>query len=381
MLGIHEQALHSGNDSALLECWQVATGAVIFKGRKTRTNGFWLTNRRKIELTIITGTKPMSARHKALSAPNAIRLIVFILASAGLTACDDEDDDKDKAAAMTDGVVPGLVKTTSVRSTAESIGEVEAALTANPAAGVFKRIDHQANAALAGLELPPTEVLLFGNPALGTPLMQANQLVGLDLPQKILAFEDGGLKVAFNTAAYLQKRHGLTNVEESLAKIDGALSKLVERASGTAPDTSAAVVSVNETTEGEGVISVSSQNDFVTTVGKLKQAIDSAGPLTLVGELDHQANAASVDLELRPTTLLVFGNPRLGTPLMQNQRSVAIDLPQKMLVFEDAEGKVFIAYNDPVYLAQRHGIVGQDDTLTKIAGALNGLASGAASLE
>jgi uncharacterized protein (DUF302 family) len=80
-------------------------------------------------------------------------------------------------------------------------------------------------------------------------------------------------------------------------------------------------------------------------------------------------------MELPPTTLLIFGNPRLGTPLMQASRSVAIDLPQKMLVWED-EGEVMVSYNDPQYLAARHGIEGKEEILETISNALENLATG-----
>ncbi len=83
--------------------------------------------------------------------------------------------------------------------------------------------------------------------------------------------------------------------------------------------------------------------------------------LQLVEQLDHSANARNVDLELNLTRLLIFGNPNAGTPLMQSAQTIGIDLPQKMLVFQDAKGLVTIAYNDTAYLAERHGITGQDE--------------------
>lgn len=85
----------------------------------------------------------------------------------------------------------------------------------------------------------------------------------------------------------------------------------------------------------------------------------------------------SLDLELRPTELIVFGNPAVGTPLMQCQQSVAIDLPQKALIWQDAQDRVWLGYNQPAYLKQRHSIEGCDDLLDRIAGVLDGLAQAA----
>ena len=97
--------------------------------------------------------------------------------------------------------------------------------------------------------------------------------------------------------------------------------------------------------------------------------------MTLLATVDHAANAASVDRELPPTTLFVFGNPDVGTPLMRAARSVAIDLPQKLLVWADGSA-VRVSYNDPTYLADGHGIDGQDDRLEAVGDLLRRLATG-----
>lgn len=127
--------------------------------------------------------------------------------------------------------------------------------------------------------------------------------------------------------------------------------------------------------ETAGLVTTESDEPFDATVERITTAIEENDALTLVATVDHAANAASVGLDLPPTTLLLFGNPNLGTPLMQASRSVAIDLPQKMLVWEE-EGTVFVTYNDPQYLAARHGIEDREEILDTIAGALETLATG-----
>jgi uncharacterized protein (DUF302 family) len=127
--------------------------------------------------------------------------------------------------------------------------------------------------------------------------------------------------------------------------------------------------------EGAGLVTVDSTQSFEATVDRITTAIENNDALTLVTIVDHAANAESVGLSLPPTTVLVFGNPNLGTPLMQASRSVAIDLPQKLLVWEE-NGSVYVSYNDPEYLAARHGIEDMDETLSTIAGALESLATG-----
>jgi len=127
--------------------------------------------------------------------------------------------------------------------------------------------------------------------------------------------------------------------------------------------------------EGIGLVTVESDDPFSDTLERIESAIEGNDALSLIATVDHAANAESVGMELPPTTVLIFGNPRLGTPLMQASRSVAIDLPQKMLVWED-EGEVMVSYNDPQYLAARHGIEGKEEILETISNALENLATG-----
>ena len=82
-------------------------------------------------------------------------------------------------------------------------------------------------------------------------------------------------------------------------------------------------------------------------------------------------------MNLRPTRLIIFGNPRLGTPLMNEAQTLAIDLPQKMLVYQNDKNEVFVAFNDPLYLAKRHGVNENREELGKINAALNALAQAA----
>ena len=103
----------------------------------------------------------------------------------------------------------------------------------------------------------------------------------------------------------------------------------------------------------EGVIVVKSKYDVATTADNLANALESKG-LTVFARVDHAAGAAKVGDSLPPTQLVIFGNPKVGTPLMKCQRSVGIDLPQKALVWEDEEGNVWLGYNDPDYLSERH---------------------------
>ena len=102
-----------------------------------------------------------------------------------------------------------------------------------------------------------------------------------------------------------------------------------------------------------GLITVESRFDVRETVDRLAADITSAG-LLIFARIDHAANATQVGMELRPTELLIFGNPRGGTPLMQDKQTAGIDLPVKVLIWEDEEGKVWLTYNEASWLAARH---------------------------
>lgn len=134
--------------------------------------------------------------------------------------------------------------------------------------------------------------------------------------------------------------------------------------------------SVQVATAQDGVSSVDSPFDVQTTLNKLTEALESKG-MTIFGRIDHAANAEKAGLSLRPTQVLLFGNPKLGTPLMNCAQSVALDLPQKMLAWQDETGQTHLGWNDPAYLKVRHNIQGCDEVLETVSGALANFAKAA----
>jgi uncharacterized protein (DUF302 family) len=130
-------------------------------------------------------------------------------------------------------------------------------------------------------------------------------------------------------------------------------------------------------TDGDsGIVTQSVDDESVdAAVQRITEAIETNEDLSLVAELDHAANAATVDLELPPMVVLFFGNPAAGTPVIQESPTAGLDLPQRMLVWDD-EGTVQVSYNDPEFVASRHGIEGQDERLGAIREALETIATG-----
>ena len=104
-----------------------------------------------------------------------------------------------------------------------------------------------------------------------------------------------------------------------------------------------------------GIIDERSQHSVEQTVERLSAMLRAKG-ITLFALVDHGAEAAKIGMTMPPTKLLIFGNPKAGTPLMLAAPSVAIDLPLKILVWEDAQGRTWLSYNSPAYLQERHGV-------------------------
>ncbi len=108
------------------------------------------------------------------------------------------------------------------------------------------------------------------------------------------------------------------------------------------------------------------------------QAEIRAQGMTVFARLDHAAGAAEVGLTLPPTELIIFGNARGGTPLMQSEQTVGIDLPLKALVWEDTAGTTWLSYNEPSWIVQRHSVANAKQVVSKMAAALSAMSRKAA---
>jgi uncharacterized protein (DUF302 family) len=122
-----------------------------------------------------------------------------------------------------------------------------------------------------------------------------------------------------------------------------------------------------------GIISIRSSHDVKTTVDRLENILREKG-MTVFTRINHAEAAQKIGKKLRPTELIIFGNPKVGTPLMQCGQSVALDLPQKALIWQDEAGQVWLSYNDPKYLAYRHSIEECGEVINKIEKALGNFA-------
>jgi len=128
----------------------------------------------------------------------------------------------------------------------------------------------------------------------------------------------------------------------------------------------------------EGMTILASRHPPAETVDRVVAAVAARG-MAVMARIDHAAAAAKVGLELRPTVVLMFGNPAVGTPLMQAKQTIGIDLPLKILVWQDAEGKTWLGYNEPHWIVTRHAAaIGADPAVGTMTKGLAAIAAEAA---
>ena len=124
----------------------------------------------------------------------------------------------------------------------------------------------------------------------------------------------------------------------------------------------------------DGLTTLPSSRGPKETMDRLEAAVKAKG-MTVFARIDHAAGAASAGLSLRPTELLIFGNAKGGTPLMQSMQTIGIDLPLKALAWQDRAGSTWLSYNDPAWLAQRHGLGPESEaTVAALTAALDAVA-------
>ena len=206
------------------------------------------------------------------------------------------------------------------------------------------RIDHSRLAEAEGVYTPPSIVTIFSDPKVNSELIRRNPLTGLDLPFKVLCYaepETLSAQLAYTSASLLGKRHGLS--EEDLRSFENGMDAVL----ATLADVSVSETDLTRVDLNYGIITLPSAFDFSTTVQKLKGVVQSQSDTKWFGEIDFQREAIEQNVEIRPTTLLLFGGPAPGGKAMVDSPKLGLDaFCQKLLVFENETGEVSVAFND-----------------------------------
>ena len=214
------------------------------------------------------------------------------------------------------------------------------------------------------MEIPQSRLIIFGNPKAGTQLMQKNQAVALDLPMKMLVYDDNGTtKIIYNNGSVLMNRYEII-MPELEEKMNGLLDKISPLSvEGTDLQDLKLESILADVQTKESSLSVDDASK------KLEKLL-AEKEFKLISKVEHDKAAQKASLELRPTRLFIFGKPQVGSQLMKMNSTVGLDLPMKMLLWEDENGKTQISYFNGSFLANRHAIQNEELT-TKIDGALN----------
>ena len=253
------------------------------------------------------------------------------------------------------------------------------ALAANPdGPRLVAVVDHSAAAASVGLSLQESSVIVFGNPVIGSRLWRQSPPIGVELPLEILVAASplGVNYVAWSTSSLLRTRFSLDDgqVGDVLTMIDGALARLAGVAADETFVPAEADFDADRIPEDDGLRTRKSEGDAVAGWERLLGALEAAEPVNIAYAIPHEVSAMNAGLETDGVVnrVVVFGNPALGTGIMQRAFTAAIDLPAKMGVWTTEEGATsyFVGFTKPRWIGRRHKV----ETPEMLSGALNSFA-------
>lgn len=237
------------------------------------------------------------------------------------------------------------------------VGIVDENLASSANLSKVVSIDHSRLAQQAGSVMPPATVLIFSDPTLESELIKLNPLVALDLPLRVLAFEDvgdSGSKVIYNSFDFLASRYQLnSNAAKSLRR---QYDHDMNEATRGVPPAAMALFS-NDDMNPDGIITIASPYGYEETIDRVNAAIGEQNDTVHFGVVDFQANARELGIELKPTYLILFGGPGPGGKAMSDAPTLGLDgFCQKFLIWEDASGGINLSFNDLLALAERQDV-------------------------
>jgi len=230
--------------------------------------------------------------------------------------------------------------------------KIETNVSKNEGLDNILEIDHSRLGVKAGSVMQPARVLIFSDVVLDTELIQENPLTALELPLRILAFQDiksGNEKIIYNSFGYIRSRFKLGQLD----KIEKKYAKAITDATmGIAPDKIKHFA--NNEMQPDGILTITSPYDFATTKSKVLEAIATQDDAVSFGEVDFQARAFTVGTEIAPNTMILFGGPAPGAKAMSEAPTLGLDaFCQKFLLWQDKSGKTHLSFNDLLLLAER----------------------------
>lgn len=232
---------------------------------------------------------------------------------------------------------------------------------------IYKEIDFNKYTKSYGRRSRDAKMILFSNPSLEAPLLYENPKMGMEFPTRILTFEDREkfIFIGYNNTEYLSRIYGLNNMG-SVHNMESSLSQITSGTTGNQ-------TMKNETTMvGENAITISSRKSFNQTFNELRNAIADDSEMHLIAEVDHQLNASRVGVNIRANKLLLFTTGELEANLIDRQQLTIMDLPIRILVWENENGTPQVSFTDLYTIKDRHNLV-DVERLSEIRSMLNDL--------
>ncbi|GJM31977.1 MAG: hypothetical protein DHS20C18_09780 [Saprospiraceae bacterium] len=275
-------------------------------------------------------------------------------------ACDKDDE------GLIIGDDEALIVTEQTGSVDAMLASIQAGIGAN-GLSVTATVDHSGAAASAGMSLRPTKLVLFNDATIASNLMTSDQRVGIELPFRILIWEDeaGLTQTGYYNGSTLNDRFGIKDRETYEADLNDLFAGLTN--SGD-PEEKEELFNA-----AAALITMDSDTSVDVTYQRIKDAIATRN-FNIIAEVNHGQNAQNIGVDLRPTRLIIFGNPEGGTPLMQSNQRAGIDLPLKILVWEAEDGEVKISYFGAGTITDRYDIKDNDAVRDAINDALSAIA-------
>ncbi|MCA9076584.1 MAG: DUF302 domain-containing protein [Planctomycetaceae bacterium] len=222
---------------------------------------------------------------------------------------------------------------------------------------VMVDIDHARLGAKAGSPMPPAHVLIWSDPELEASILKHNPLAAVDLPLRVLAYEDkrtGKAAVIANSYDFLAQRHSLPDDAAIRSRYEAAISK----ATKGIPKDVIATFSSNSMPDA-GLVTLTSRHDFATTEKRILDAIQAQSDTVSFGTVDFARRSKTYGVDLRPLRLILFGGPGPGGKAMASAPTLGLDaFCQKLVIWQDEDGTVRVTFNDLLALAERQNVSG-----------------------
>ncbi len=241
------------------------------------------------------------------------------------------------------------------QSSDELFEKIDSNVAKEPSLHKDFEIDHSRLGAQEESHMPPARVLMFSNKRLESELLKRNQLIGIDLPLRILAYEsvpNGPAKIIYNSYDYLASRYGLSSSGVTRDLFEKSLSLAL---SGINPANIATFS--QDQMQPDGIVTLDSPFDFKETDSRVLAAINSQNDTIIFGSIDFQSQVQDFGVDIRPTKLILFGGPSPGAEAMRNAPTLGLDaFCQKFLVWQDDQQVVHLSFNDLLRVAERQDV-------------------------